>query len=126
MSPIQELPIIRKEVPWKAVKMRKMKNEAKLGANAVPIEKAAKRIALNNCVHLLPYTCPNGPQNIGDNPMNSMYNALLALMMVPVVLYVAATSGTAASTVVDAMGARKEQKARTDTMPIFFPCVNLS
>lgn len=58
--------------------------------------------------------------------MNSMYNALLALMMVPVVLYVAATSGTAASTVVDAIGAKKEQKARTDTMPIFFEWVNLS
>jgi hypothetical protein len=45
---MQELPMMRKEVPWKAVKMRKMKNEAKLGASAVPIEKAAKRIALNN------------------------------------------------------------------------------
>lgn len=38
--------MIRKEVPWKAVMMRKMKKEARLGASAVPTEKAVKRAAL--------------------------------------------------------------------------------
>lgn len=45
-SPMQLEPIIRKEVPWKAVKMRKMKKDARLGARAEPIEKARKRAPL--------------------------------------------------------------------------------
>jgi hypothetical protein len=51
--------------------------------------------------------------------MNSIYRALLKFMIVPVLLYVAATSGTAAKIVVDEIGARKLQKARSDTMTTF-------
>lgn len=40
------LPMTRKDVPWKAVKILKMKKDAKLGARAVPIEKAVKSAAL--------------------------------------------------------------------------------
>jgi len=43
---MQEAPTIRKLVPSKAVKMRKMKKEARLGDKAVPIEQAKKRIAV--------------------------------------------------------------------------------
>jgi hypothetical protein len=46
MSPMQLEPRIRNDVPWKAVRMRKMKNDARLGASAVPIENAKKRLAL--------------------------------------------------------------------------------
>ena len=35
---------------------------------------------------LLPYTCVNGPQKQGENPMNNMYRALLKLMIVPVLV----------------------------------------
>jgi hypothetical protein len=31
---------MRNVVPWKAVRIRKMKNDIRLGANAVPMEKA--------------------------------------------------------------------------------------
>jgi hypothetical protein len=41
-----ELPIIRKAVPWKAVKILKTKKDARLGAKAVPIEKAVNSAAL--------------------------------------------------------------------------------
>lgn len=37
---------MRKEVPWKAVSIRKMKYEARFGANAVPMLKMVKRIAV--------------------------------------------------------------------------------
>lgn len=60
-----------------------------------------------------------GPQNMGERPMKSWYRALDKLITVPLVLYVAATSGTAARTVVELTGARKEQKERTVTMMIF-------
>jgi hypothetical protein len=36
----------RNAVPWKAVKIRKMKNDAKFGARAVPILKAKNSVAL--------------------------------------------------------------------------------
>lgn len=51
--------------------------------------------------------------------MNAKYKALLASMISPLVLNVLATSGTAAITAVEAMGARKEQYVRITTMQIF-------
>ena len=48
--------------------------------------------------------------------MNNMYNALLKLIMVPVLLYVFATSGTAANTVVLLIGAKKLQKESRATI----------
>jgi hypothetical protein len=46
MSPIAELPTTRKDVPWKAVRTRKMKYEGRFGARAVPMLNAKKRKAL--------------------------------------------------------------------------------
>lgn len=54
--------------------------------------------------------------------MNNIYRALLKFMIVPVLLYVAATSGTAAKIVVDEIGARKLQKARSATITTFREC----
>lgn len=51
--------------------------------------------------------------------MNTIYRALLKLMIVPVLLYVAATSGTAARMVVEEIGARKEQNDNRATMTSF-------
>lgn len=51
--------------------------------------------------------------------MNNIYKALLKLIIVPVLLYVAATSGTAAKMVVEDIGAKKEQKDRRVTMTTF-------
>ena len=51
--------------------------------------------------------------------MNSIYRALLKFMIVPVLLYVAATSGTAARMVVLEIGARKLQKESRATMTSF-------
>jgi len=48
--------------------------------------------------------------------MNSIYSALLILMTLPVVPNSAATSGTADSTVVEEMGARKLQYEISATM----------
>ena len=48
-----------------------------------------------------------------------MYRALLKLMIVPVLLYVAATSGTAARIVVEEIGAKNEQNDKRATMTIF-------
>ena len=48
-----------------------------------------------------------------------MYRALLKLMIVPVLLYVAATSGTAARIVVEEIGAKNEQNDKRATMIIF-------
>lgn len=45
MSPMTAAPTIRKAVPSKAVSMRKMKKEARLGERAVPREKTPKRQA---------------------------------------------------------------------------------
>ena len=52
-------------------------------------------------------------------PMNSIYRALLRLMIVPVVLNVSLTSGTADKTVVLANGAKKEQKLMMATITSF-------
>lgn len=52
-------------------------------------------------------------------PIMSMYIALVTLMIVPVVLYSAATSGVAASTLVLEKGARKEQTDINVTMTSF-------
>ena len=54
--------------------------------------------------------------------MNNIYRALLKLMIVPLLLYVAATSGIAAKIVVDEIGARKLQKERSATMITFREC----
>ena len=43
ISLMQELPTVRRAVPSKAVRRRKMKNEARLGDKAVPIEQPKKR-----------------------------------------------------------------------------------
>jgi hypothetical protein len=56
---------------------------------------------------------------MGDTPMKSIYRALLKLMIVPVLLYVAATSGTADRMVVLEIGAKKLQKERSATMMCF-------
>lgn len=47
MSLMQAAPTIRKEVPSKAVRMRKMKKAARLGERAVPREQTAKRKAVD-------------------------------------------------------------------------------
>lgn len=49
------LPMTRNAVPWKAVKILKTKKDARLGASAVPIEKAVKSVALatETCVSTL-------------------------------------------------------------------------
>ena len=46
MSPMTALPMTRNAVPWKAVRILKTKNDARLGARAVPIEKAVNSVAL--------------------------------------------------------------------------------
>lgn len=69
--------------------------------------------------HLLPYTWLSGPQKQGEMPMNTKYKALLKLMTVPVLLYVEATSGTAAKIVVEDIGAKKEQYDSKATMTTF-------
>lgn len=51
--------------------------------------------------------------------MNAMYSALLALITLPVVLKVFATSGTPARMDVDEIGARNEQKDNTPTIITF-------
>lgn len=50
--------------------------------------------------------------------MNAKYRALLALITLPVVLYVVATSGIPDRIDVEEIGARKEQNDRTKTMRI--------
>lgn len=67
-----------------------------------------------------------GPQNIGETPIKSMYKALLIFIVVPLLPYVSATSGMAASTVVLEMGARKPQKERTAVMIFLRVSENLS
>lgn len=46
MSPMQAEPMTRKAVPWIAVRMRKAKKAARLGASAEPALKIVKRMAL--------------------------------------------------------------------------------
>lgn len=46
MSPMTLDPITRNAVPWNAVKIRKTKKDARLGAKAVPMEKPKKSTAL--------------------------------------------------------------------------------
>lgn len=50
--------------------------------------------------------------------MNNMYIALLILTMVPVVLYSAATSGEAESTVVDDIGAKNAHTESSMTITV--------
>jgi len=45
MSPTQEAPTVKNEVPSNAVRMRKTKKAGRFGANAVPMEQAVKRNA---------------------------------------------------------------------------------
>lgn len=146
ISPIQAAPTIKKAVPWKAVKMRKTKKDARFGASAVPTEKPKniteaqievwiKHVRLcfhwgiwhrKSCTVLRPYTCPIGPQNTGLNPMNTRYRAFVKLIIEPFVLKVAATSGTADKTAVEEIGARNPQKDNTAVITIFLRCENLS
>lgn len=51
--------------------------------------------------------------------MQIRYTAFVILIIVPVVLKVAATSGTADSTAVDDTGARNPQRARTAVITTF-------
>lgn len=74
---------------------------------------------------LLPYIVLNGPQKMGLKPMKSIYIALLRLMIEPEVWYVSATSGTAAKTLVEEMGARKLQRQRMHTIRFLRPWENL-
>jgi hypothetical protein len=53
--------------------------------------------------------------------MKSIYKAFVKLMIVPVVLYSAATSGTAAKTVVLDIGERKLQNESKVVIMIFLP-----
>jgi hypothetical protein len=46
MSPIQDAPIVRKDVPSNAVRIRKMKYDGRFGDNAVPREHPKKRKAV--------------------------------------------------------------------------------
>ena len=46
MSPMTALPMTKKAVPWKAVKILKMKNATRLGASAVPTLNAVNSVAL--------------------------------------------------------------------------------
>lgn len=54
--------------------------------------------------------------------MKSIYKAFVKFMIVPVVSYCAATSGTAAKTVVLEIGDRKLQNERRVVIIIFLPC----
>lgn len=58
--------------------------------------------------------------------MKTRYNAFERLMIVPLELYVLATSGMADSTAVDEMGARNPQNERTPVIIIFRFGENLS
>jgi hypothetical protein len=112
-------PTRMKAVPSKAVKIRKMKNAARLGARAVPILHPQNSTAVAWLIRRLPYTSESGPQTMGDMPIMSMYMALVMFTIEPVVPYSAATSGVAARTLVLEMGARKEQNDISTTMPVF-------
>lgn len=57
--------------------------------------------------------------------MKIKYSALERLIIEPLVLKVAATSGTAASTAVDEIGARNPQNDRMAVIKIFLLGVNL-
>jgi hypothetical protein len=46
ISPIHDAPTIRKDVPSRAVRMRKTKKAARFGLRAVPSEQAKKRTEL--------------------------------------------------------------------------------
>ena len=125
----------KKLVPWKAVRIRKTKNDGRFGASAVPIEKA-----VNNAVemiagygkvskissslsrrltHLRPNMVEIGPKNMGDKPMATKYSAFVMLMTELLVLNVPATSGIADSTAVEDTGERNELNDRTKTMICF-------
>jgi hypothetical protein len=56
------------------------------------------------------YTWLNGPQKIGDSPMNRRYSAFTRFTIEPVVLYSVATSGVAANTDVLETGERNALK----------------
>jgi hypothetical protein len=53
MSPIQEAPMVRKDVPSKAVRMRKMKYAGRFGAKAVPREHPRKRAAVTRHIYFV-------------------------------------------------------------------------
>jgi hypothetical protein len=116
MSPIQAFPTIKKDVPWYAVSIRKMKKEAKFGDTAVPMLKTKNRDAEMMLGHRRPYIVLMGPHKHGDRPIQIIYIALLKLMIEPDVLKVLATSGTAARIVVDEMGERKPHRERMAVM----------
>jgi hypothetical protein len=46
------LPMTRNAVPWKAVKILKTKNDARLGAKAVPMLKPVNNVALATDTYL--------------------------------------------------------------------------
>ena len=46
MSPMQDAPMLRNDVPWNAVKIRKTKYDARFGESAVPREQPQKRAAV--------------------------------------------------------------------------------
>jgi hypothetical protein len=64
MSPMTALPMTRNAVPWKAVRILKTKKDARLGAKAVPIEKAVNSIALaTETCRLMSVNCLAQDQN---------------------------------------------------------------
>jgi hypothetical protein len=107
-----------KAVPSNAVRIRKMKNAARLGASAVPMLHAQNSTEVIWLIIFLPYTSLNGPHTMGDMPIMSIYIAFVMFTIDPVVPYSAATSGVAASTLVLEIGAKKEQKDMRTTMNI--------
>lgn len=96
-----------------------MKNDTRLGAAAVPAEKAKKSAPVAMQMGRRPYSVERGPHRQGDNPIMIMYRALDMLMMAPDVLYVCATSGTAARIVVELIGARNPHSERMAVMASF-------
>lgn len=53
MSPIHDDPMVRKAVPSKAVRMRKIKYATRFGERAVPSEQAVKRKAVTRHIYTL-------------------------------------------------------------------------
>lgn len=103
-------PTRRKVVPSKAVRIRNTKKAAKLGDKAVPMLQAVKSTAVEQVIWhhqqpwqvdlpwrytpgprtieltvFLPQTSLNGPQKMGEMPMNNMYKALVTFTIDPVV-----------------------------------------
>lgn len=105
-------------MPSNAVRIRKTKKAARLGARAVPMLQPQNSTEVVWLTIFLPKPSLNGAQTTGDMPIMSIYIAFVTFTIEPVVPYSAATSGVAASTLVLEIGARKEQKDMSTTMNV--------